>query len=120
LTLEEIVILEQQIGKLMEDSFVIDRPQHLRRIARHFRAHLFRDQPGLAPFEAPQCNAPWVSTVMGIDGSVRPCFFHPPVGSTAGQPLDAALNAPSARDFRATLDIANNPICQRCVCSLRL
>ncbi|HEY2843196.1 MAG TPA: SPASM domain-containing protein, partial [Bryobacteraceae bacterium] len=80
-----------------------------------FRAHL-----GLEPFEAPRCNAPWVSAVMGVDGSVRPCFFHAPVESAASQKLDAVLNAPPAREFRATLDVATNPICQRCVCSLYL
>jgi MoaA/NifB/PqqE/SkfB family radical SAM enzyme len=94
LTLDEIVVLEQQIQTLTADSFVIDRPGHLHRIVRHFRAHL-----GLQTFEAPRCNAPWVSAVMGIDGSVRPCFFHPPVGSTAGQPLDDVLNASPAHEF---------------------
>ena len=115
LTLDELAALGEQIGKLMDDPFVIDRPEHLHRIVRHFRAHL-----ALEPFEAPRCNAPWVSAVMGIDGSVRPCFFHPPVGSIATQHLDDALNAPRAREFRATLDIASNPVCQRCVCSLHL
>jgi len=109
------MVLKQQIQKLTEDSFVIDRPQHLHRIVRHFRAHL-----GLQTLEAPRCNAPWVSAVMGIDGSVRPCFFHPPVGSTAGQLLDDVLNASPAHEFRATLDVASNPVCQRCVCSLHL
>lgn len=115
LTPGEIIVLEQQIGKLADDPFVIDRPQHLQRIVRHFRAHL-----GMEPFEAPRCNAPWVSAVMGIDGSLRPCFFHPPVGSTTSHALDEVLNAAPAREFRASLDIASNPVCQRCVCSLKL
>jgi len=115
LAFAELAVLEQQIAKLAEDPFVIDRPQHLHRIVRHFRAHL-----GLEPLEAPRCNAPWVSAVMGIDGSVRPCFFHPPVASILSQPLDDALNAPRAFEFRASLDIAGNPVCQRCVCSLHL
>jgi MoaA/NifB/PqqE/SkfB family radical SAM enzyme len=115
LAFDEIVALEHEIGKLMDDSFVIDRPQHLQRIVRHFRAHL-----GLEPFESPRCNAPWVSAVMGIDGSLRPCFFHPPVGSIASHSLEQALNAPRAREFRDSLDIASNPTCQRCVCSLHL
>ena len=92
LTIDEIAVLEQEIGKLVDDSFVIDRPQHLHRIVRHFRAQI-----GLEPFEAPRCNAPWVSAVMEIDGSVRPCFFHPPVGSVSSHPLDEALNAPRAQ-----------------------
>jgi MoaA/NifB/PqqE/SkfB family radical SAM enzyme len=115
LTLAELDVLEWQISTLIEDPFVIDSPRHLRRIVRHFRAHL-----GLEALEAPRCNAPWVSAVMGIDGSVRPCFFHPPVGSVSSQALDETLNAPRASEFRAGLDIASNSICQRCVCSLYL
>ena len=115
LSAQELGVLEGQIECLLHDSFVIDRPQHLLRIVRHFRAHL-----GLEPFEAPRCNAPWVSAVMGIDGAVRPCFFHPAVGSTASQPLDEALNAAPAREFRESLDVAGNSTCQRCVCSLHL
>ena len=113
LTLDQIAVLEQQIGKLVDDAFVIDRPQHLHRIVRHFRAQI-----GLTPFEAPRCNAPWVSAVMEIDGSVRPCFFHPPLGSVSSDQLDEVLNATRAREFRASIDIAANPVCQRCVCSL--
>ncbi|HEY2845146.1 MAG TPA: radical SAM protein [Bryobacteraceae bacterium] len=112
---DEIPTLQHQLELLAQDKFVIDSPTHLERIGRHFRAHL-----GLKPFEAPRCNAPWVSAVMGVDGSVRPCFFHAPVGSAASQKLDAVLNAPPAREFRANLDIASNAICQRCVCSLYL
>ena len=115
LSAQELGVLEGQIECLLHDSFVIDRPQHLLRIVRHFRAQL-----GLEPFEAPRCNAPWVSAVMGIDGAVRPCFFHPAVGSTASQPLDEALNAAPAREFRESLDVAGNSTCQRCVCSLHL
>jgi len=115
LTIEELGVLERQIEILRNDSFVVDRPQHLHRIVRHFRAHL-----GLEPFEAPRCNAPWVSAVMGMDGSVRPCFFHPPVGSAASHPLDDALNAGPARAFRESLTISSNAVCQRCVCSLYL
>ena len=111
----EIAVLEHQINQLKSDPFVIDSPRHLERIVRHFRAHL-----GLESFEAPRCNAPWVSAVMGIDGSVRPCFFHAPVGSVRSQELDGVLNAPPAREFRASLDISSNPTCQRCVCSLHL
>jgi len=92
LTLDELAVLEQQIERLVEDPFVIDRPQHLHRIAEHFRAQL-----GLKVFEAPKCNAPWVSAVMGIDGSVRPCFFHPPVGSATSHPLDEEPVKPRGR-----------------------
>ena len=110
LTRDEVNVLERQIEALSDDSFVIDRREHLQRIVRHFRAQL-----GLEQFEAPRCNAPWVSAVMDMDGSVRPCFFHSPVGSAASHSLDDALNGPPAQEFRASLSIADNAVCQRCV-----
>jgi radical SAM protein with 4Fe4S-binding SPASM domain len=55
------------------------------------------------------------------DGTVRPCFFHPAIGNLreAGS-LGAVLGSPEARAFRASLDVAADPVCQRCVCSLAL
>ena len=116
LTPREIGVLEVQIEELLSmGGFVTDTPRHLRRIVRHFRAHL-----GLEEFEAPRCNAPWVSAVIETDGSVRPCFFHPVFTTTNSAELDAGLNSSAARKFRESLDIASNPICRTCVCSLYL
>jgi hypothetical protein len=56
---------------------------------------------------------------METDGTVRPCFFHRAVGRvTSGNTLFEVVNGPEAAAFRSTLDVATNPICQRCVCSL--
>src|SRR5262249_1702520 len=87
----------------------------LRRIARHFRAHL-----GLAAAEAPRCNAPWVSAVLESDGTVRPCFFHRAIGNAREHTLGEVLNSREAVSFRRSLDIAADPPCRRCVCSLYL
>lgn len=67
------------------------------------------------------CNAPWVSTVIESDGTVRPCFFHPPLGNVreAGS-LAAVLGSAAATAFRRGLDVTTDPICRRCVCSLNL
>jgi MoaA/NifB/PqqE/SkfB family radical SAM enzyme len=108
--------IEQVIGWSSARSsrgFVAEAPEKLRRIVHHFRAHL-----GHGEFEAPRCNAPWVSAVIEADGSVRPCFFHPPVGNATERSLEAVVNGPAAREFRRNLDVASNPVCQRCVCSL--
>ena len=51
---------------------------------------------------------------------MRPCFFHPAFGNINDSSLHEILNSPQALRFRDELDIANNPICQRCVCSLHL
>jgi MoaA/NifB/PqqE/SkfB family radical SAM enzyme len=115
LTPQQTETLRDQIEELIRagDGFVSDTPRHLRRIVAHFRALL-----GLEEFEAPRCNAPWVSAVLEPDGALRPCFFHPVVGSLAGGGLAAALNGPSAKAFRQNLNIAADRVCRRCVCSV--
>jgi radical SAM protein with 4Fe4S-binding SPASM domain len=72
------------------------------------------------PYPYKKCNAPWVSTVVEADGTVRPCFFHPPMGNIREQSLPDILNGAAAIEFRKTLDIDLNPTCMRCVCYLHL
>ena len=113
----ELAALESEVESLIAgypaDGFILESPEKLRRIVAHFRAHY-----GLAPHIAPHCNAPWVSAVVESNGDVRPCFFHAVIGNTAGTTLGAVLNGPQAIAFREGLQVADNPICQRCVCSL--
>jgi Fe-coproporphyrin III synthase len=94
-------------------GFVAESPQKLRRILRHFSAEL-----GLEPWESPTCNAPWVSSVLEVDGTVRPCFFHPAIGNLQNSTLEKVINSQTALDFRSNLDIPSNSVCQKCVCSL--
>jgi MoaA/NifB/PqqE/SkfB family radical SAM enzyme len=108
-----IELLSTEIERLIDSGecggFIRESPAKLRRIVDHFRGASV----------APACNAPWVSAVWGSDGSLRPCFFHRPIGSTPpGLELDAVLNGPEALVFRSSLNIAENEICRRCVCSL--
>jgi Fe-coproporphyrin III synthase len=113
----ELAVLEREMESLIAnypgDGFILETPAKLRRIVAHFRAHY-----GLEPHVAPRCNAPWVSAVVEPNGDVRPCFFHPPIGNTARATLGEVLNGPRAVAFRKELNVAENPICQRCVCSL--
>ena len=120
LSLLELGVLENEIerviaasGRDCELGFVAESPHKLRRIAHHFRAQL-----GLAASESPLCNAPWVSAVIEADGSVRPCFFHPSIGNLSGTTLEAVINGEEGRGFRSTLNVASNPTCRNCVCSL--
>jgi MoaA/NifB/PqqE/SkfB family radical SAM enzyme len=113
LTSEDLEALESEIGALEAAGecgrFVAESAQKLRRIADHFR--------GIP--QAPRCNAPWISAVVETDGTVRPCFFHPPVGRTGpDKSLLEVINSAEAVAFRTALDVASNPTCQRCVCSL--
>jgi Fe-coproporphyrin III synthase len=120
LTLDETIALEVEIEQMIQEfemdinrRFIAEPPIKLRRISRRFREHL-----GQLPPQAPRCNAPWVSAVVEIDGTVRPCFFHSSIGNMTNSTLEDVVNGDSAMKFRASLDVATNSICQRCVCSL--
>jgi MoaA/NifB/PqqE/SkfB family radical SAM enzyme len=117
LTLEEVVSLERELEIVNREwegtGFVAENAAKLRRISQHFRVQL-----GLARPQAPRCNAPWVSAVVEANGTVRPCFFHKPIGSLKSHTLLEVLNGFEAQQFRDSLDIATNPVCARCVCSL--
>jgi len=120
LTHQEVETLEEEIAALIRNftpeirtRYIRESEAKLKRIARRFREHLGE----LSPI-APLCNAPWVSAVLEVDGSVRPCFFHNKVGDVRGKTLQQVVNGHEARAFRKSLNVSENAICQRCVCSL--
>lgn len=120
LTLLEVGALESEIEALIQEArrelecgFITESPDKLRRIARQFRVQL-----GLKTAESPICNAPWVSAVIEADGTVRPCFFHSSIGNLRNGTLESIVNGEAGRTFREKLDITNDAICRRCVCSL--
>jgi radical SAM protein with 4Fe4S-binding SPASM domain len=117
---EELAELELEMERLIctcaediKSGYISESAAKLRKIVAHFRAHL-----GQGDEQPPPCNAPWKSAVIETDGSVRPCFFHPAIGNIRENALDAVVNGEKAREFRRGLDMASNPICRRCVCSL--
>ncbi len=107
--------LIRQRPEAFASGFIAESPEKLRRIPRYFAA--LNDD---GDFPRTECNAPWVSTVVETDGSVRPCFFHAAYGNVNDRPLDEILNAPEARAFRARLDVTQDDICRKCVCTLNL
>ena len=117
---EDLPILAAELDALAldcSDGFLAESPAKLRRrLLQHFSALL-----GEGDFAPVVCNAPWVSAVVEADGTVRPCFFQPPLGNLrqAGS-LDALLNSPQAIAWRQGLDTRRDEICRRCVCSLSL
>jgi Fe-coproporphyrin III synthase len=117
---QQVDALEKEVEDLihecrsdLDSGFVVESPAKLRRIVQQFRVYL-----GQAQAVAPRCNAPWVSAVVDPDGAVRPCFFHPAFGNIHDHSLEEIVNSPTALRFRRDLDIEQNPICRRCVCSL--
>jgi MoaA/NifB/PqqE/SkfB family radical SAM enzyme len=120
LNLEEARALEEEIEQLIlqyqagiDHKYIVESASKLRRIARRFREHLGQLTP-----QAPACNAPWVSAVIEVDGSVRPCFFHHAIGNITSSTLEEVINGEAAQEFRQSLDMENDATCRRCVCSL--
>jgi Fe-coproporphyrin III synthase len=120
LTAQEAAELEDEMEALIVEhdhdirsKYIVESPDKLRRISRRFREHLGELSP-----QAPICNAPWVSAVIEVDGSVRPCFFHRVVGNITSSSLEEVVNGQAARLFRKSLSVPADPTCRRCVCSL--
>jgi len=98
-----------------ESHFISESPQKLRGLVAYYAALNGQAEPPTTV-----CNAPWVSSVVEADGTVRPCFFHKSLGNIHEEPLDKILNSPEAIAFRRDLDVTTNPICKVCVCTLSL
>lgn len=119
---EELPELQKITAHILKDyefefkaGFIAESPAKIEKIYQYYAAVY-----GLNPFPFKKCNAPWVSTVIEADGTVRPCFFHEAIGNIHREPLADILNGPAAFKFRKTLDMENDTICKRCVCYLNL
>jgi MoaA/NifB/PqqE/SkfB family radical SAM enzyme len=98
-----------------ERGFIAESPEKIEKIYYHYAACY-----GLNSFPYKKCNAPWVSTVIEADGTIRPCFFHEPYGNIHSGSLDKIINSAKAIQFRKELDINKNETCMKCVCYLNL
>jgi len=110
--IEHIIIHHQ---KELKERFIAESALRLLQIHQYYAAFY-----GKAFFPYKKCNAPWVSTVIEADGTIRPCFFHEPMGNIRTGSLEAALNSDKATAFRKGLNISRNDTCKKCVCSLYL
>jgi Fe-coproporphyrin III synthase len=117
---DEIADLEATIERTIavydadfQSGFVAESPDKLRRLPRYYAA-----AGGDEPFPPVSCNAPWVSVVVEANGSVRPCFFHGAIGNIRDTPI-ATIVTENLRAFRQSLDVGADPVCVRCVCSLK-
>jgi MoaA/NifB/PqqE/SkfB family radical SAM enzyme len=124
----EILIAEKELPELLEvvtkitsnqddfsSGFIAESSEKIHQIYQYYAAFY-----GLNPFPFKKCNAPWVSTVVEADGSVRPCFFHEVIGNIHDSSLEHILNSREAIRFRQTLNMGANDTCVKCVCSLNL
>jgi MoaA/NifB/PqqE/SkfB family radical SAM enzyme len=100
---------------LFQNGFISEPLAKLQKIHTYYSAFY-----GLCDFPYKKCNAPWVSTVIEADGTVRPCFFHSPLGNIHEKSLSQILNSKEAVSFRKNLDINSDSTCIKCVCYLNL
>ena len=111
-------IIESLIGQYARDfdqHFIAESPEKVRKIYTYYAAFY-----NLSSFPYKKCNAPWVSTVVEADGTVRPCFFHLPMGNIRNDSLENIINSKESIRFRKELDIDKNSTCIKCVCYLNL
>jgi Fe-coproporphyrin III synthase len=121
---DDVIALETELDALARENaqdfatgFIAESPGKLRsRLLQYYAA--LRGDGEFAPND---CNAPWVSSVIEADGTVRPCFFQPPLGNIhAAESLASILNSDEALAWRRGLDVTRDAICRRCVCTLSL
>jgi MoaA/NifB/PqqE/SkfB family radical SAM enzyme len=96
-------------------NYIAESPEKMNRIYQYYAAFYGLNEP---PYK--KCNAPWVSTVIEADGSVRHCFFHEAYGNIKNDALENIINNKTAVGFRKQLDMGNNETCKKCVCYLNL
>jgi MoaA/NifB/PqqE/SkfB family radical SAM enzyme len=119
---KELVELQTVVNKIIDDyktdferRFIAESPEKLQKICSYYAAWY-----GLNSFPYKKCNAPWVSTVIEADGTVRPCFFHNAIGNIRENSLDNILNSEQAVNFRRSLNMDTDSTCVKCVCYLNL
>jgi len=105
----------QEFRNEYESKFIAEGPVKMMTIAGHYASLL-----GIETFAHKKCNAPWVSAVVEADGEIRPCFFHPSYGNIRESGFLDTINAPHAIAFRKKLNVNQDPVCEKCVCSLHL
>ena len=118
----DLPTLVRSIESLLNDfcdefasGFIRSTPEKIWDIYRYYKALL-----GQGEFPPVRCKAPWISSVVEADGTVRPCLFHEPLGNVHQQELHTILNSRKAIRFRRRLNVTDNPVCRKCVCSLNL
>jgi Fe-coproporphyrin III synthase len=113
----ELAAILDDVERRFADDFasglIAESPAKLRRMVDYFAAI-----NGDGPFPRVRCNSPHVSTVIEVDGALRPCYFLPTYGKLNGTKLTDAINMPTAQALRQAYRSGARPECERCVCPL--
>jgi len=106
--------LEQHRAADFESGFIAESPAKMRRLQQYFAAVL-----GTSAYPPVRCNAPEFSAVVGVRGTVQPCFFIAGPASAANDvDLEHVLNQPEMIDLRNSIRAGQRAECVGCVCSL--
>jgi Fe-coproporphyrin III synthase len=107
--------VEKRYATAFQSGRIAESPAKLRRTLVGY----FRAVAGQGDYAAPRCNAPHFSTVIDVDGTLRPCYFLPAYGKLkADLPLYEAINLPTAQALRQAYRTGQRAECARCVCPL--
>lgn len=108
--------VETQYAAEFANGRMAESPEKLRRILLDY----FKGLIGLGDLPRPRCNAPHFSTVIEVDGTLRPCYFLPAFGRLRphGETLKEALNSDPAQALRKAYRTGQRAECARCVCPL--
>lgn len=107
--------IEKEFAEEFACGLIVEPPEKLRRMVTFFQAI-----NGMAEFEPPRCNAPQVSVVIEVDGTLRPCYFLPSWGKIDGKSLRKAINEVGARALRTAFRTGKRPECKCCVCPIHM
>ncbi|MCA0453560.1 MAG: radical SAM protein [Chloroflexi bacterium] len=121
LDLNDVAAFEQVVEQVITDfaddfdsGLIAESPAKFRSMVRYFAA-----LNGEADFPRPRCNSPHISTVIEVDGTLRPCYFLPSYGRlSVGENLSKAINTPVAQALRQAYKSGQRAECERCVCPL--
>jgi len=105
--------MEHRFADDFASGLIAESPAKLRRMVDYFAA-----LNGDGQFPRVRCNSPHISTVIEVDGSLRPCYFLPTYGKLNGTKLPDAINMPTAQALRQAYRTGGRPECERCVCPL--
>lgn len=118
--IDELAHIIDSISETYADAFareqIAESPEKLQRILTQY----FRALGGDGDFARPKCNAPHFSTVIEVDGRLRPCYFLPTYGRLKpdGDTLTQAINWDAAKDLRRAYRTGQRKECEKCVCPL--
>ena len=109
--------VETDFAELFANNTIAESPTKLRRILLDYFRSTHDPE---TKFDAPACNAPHFSTVIEVDGTLRPCYFLPAYGKLRPNhgTLPQAINLESAQTLRQAYRTGQRQECERCVCPL--